>query len=98
MDSITIVVAALAIGAAAGLKPTAEKVVKDAYSGLKTLIQHKYGNVSLEALEKKPASELKQASVKEDLTDAGAEADSELLDQSNVLLDIVAGVAIEEQD
>ncbi len=89
MDPITIVVAALAGGAAAGLKPTAEKVVKDAYSGLKALIQRKYGNVNIEALEKKPGSELKRGSLEEDLTDAGAEADSELLDQAKILLDIV---------
>jgi hypothetical protein len=39
MDPITIIVTALALGAAAGLKPTAEQAVQDAYAGVKRLIQ-----------------------------------------------------------
>lgn len=87
MDPVTIIVCALAAGAAAGLKPTAEKAIKDAYEGLKSLIQREYGNVSVEALEAKPASEAKQASVAEDLADAGASEDPALLDQAKALLD-----------
>ena len=45
MDFINIIVSALASGAAAGLKPTAEKIVKEAYSGLKGMIKKKYNNV-----------------------------------------------------
>ena len=37
MDPVTIIVTALALGAAAGLKPVAEQAVKDAYAGIKTL-------------------------------------------------------------
>ena len=43
MDPITIIVTALALGAAAGLKPTAEQAVKVAYAGLKKLIQDHNG-------------------------------------------------------
>ena len=39
MDPISIIVTALATGAAAGLKPTAAKVIQDAYAGIKALIQ-----------------------------------------------------------
>ncbi|MER0171416.1 MAG: hypothetical protein DU489_12585 [Nitrosomonas sp.] len=89
MDPIMIIVTALAAGAAAGLKPTAEQAIKDAYVGLKTLIQHKYKILSVEALEQKPDSETKQASIVEDLTDAGAANDMELLDQAKSLIDVV---------
>jgi hypothetical protein len=34
MDPISIIVSALASGAAAGLKPTAEKAIKEAYASL----------------------------------------------------------------
>lgn len=89
MDPITIIVNALAAGAAAGLKTTAKQVIKDAYVGIKALIQHKYGALSVETLEQKPDSKIKQASVKEDLIDAGADKDKELLDHAKFLLDAV---------
>jgi hypothetical protein len=65
MDPITIIVTALAAGAAAGLKPTAEQAIKDAYAGIKVLMLRKYETLSLEALEQKPDSETKQASLAE---------------------------------
>lgn len=89
MDPITIIVTALAAGAAAGLKPTAEQTIKDAYAGVKTLIQRKYRTLSVEALERKPDSETKRASVKEDLIEVGAANDCELLDKAKSLLDTV---------
>ncbi len=89
MDPITIIVTALAAGAAAGLKPTAEQAIKDAYAGVKALIQRKYGTLSVEALEQKPDSKTKRASVAEDLTDVGAGNDNELLDQAKALLDAI---------
>ena len=42
MDPGTLIVTALALGAAAGLKATAEQAVKDTYSGLKRLIIDHY--------------------------------------------------------
>ena len=39
---ITTIAAAVALGAAAGLKDTASKAVIDAYAGLKKLIQDRY--------------------------------------------------------
>ena len=56
MDPITIILTALVVGAAAGLKPTAEKAVKDAYAGIKSLIKRKYGQVKVDILESDPAS------------------------------------------
>jgi hypothetical protein len=90
MDPISIIVFALASGAAAGLKPTAEKIITDAYAGLKGMIQRKYNNVDLRPVENKPESESKRESVAEDLADAGATGDQELLDLAKVLIDAVA--------
>jgi uncharacterized protein YbjQ (UPF0145 family) len=87
------IVMALAAGAAAGLKETASSAVKDAYAGVRRLIGERYGGVDLEPLEQKPASEAKQASVAEDLEEAGAGSDQELLDQVRKLV-----AAVEEHD
>ncbi len=89
MDPITIIVAALAAGAAAGLKSTTETAITDAYNSIKELIQRKYGAVDLTPLETKPESEVKQASVAEDLTAAGAVEDQELLHRAKALIDAV---------
>lgn len=89
MEPVSIIVAALVAGAAAAFKDTAAQAIKDAYAGFKALVQRKYGGVSVDALERKPDSEAKQLSVREDLTDAGAGADQELLDRAKALLDAV---------
>ena len=90
MEPVTLIVTALALGAAAGLKATAEQTVKDAYTGVKTLLG-KYAGVSgsLDALEKKPESKNKQASLAEDLQDAGVEKDLELLAQAQKLVEAI---------
>ena len=89
MDPITMIVTTLAAGALAGLKPTAEQAVKDAYASVKALIQRKYNQVDLTPLERKPESEAKRESVREDLADAGAGADRELLEQIKALIDAI---------
>jgi hypothetical protein len=87
MEPVTMIVTALAAGAAAGLKPAAEQVVADAYAGVKAFIRSKYPSLNLEPLEQKPGSEAKQASTAEDLADAGAGDDEELLVRAKALLD-----------
>lgn len=46
MDQISIILAALASGAAAGLKDSASLALKDSYNGLKALIQRKFAGKS----------------------------------------------------
>lgn len=91
MDPISLIVTALVAGAAAGLKPTAEQAVKDAYAGLKALIQHNYTAVvpSVEQLENNPESKARRAVVEEDLSKTGADGDAKLLMQANAMLDAV---------
>jgi hypothetical protein len=93
LDPVSLIVTALAAGAAAGLKPMAAQAVQDAYAGIKRLIQRKYAHVDLAALEQKPESDAKRESVREDLDDAGAGADEELLAQAHEL-----AVLVQEHD
>lgn len=93
MDPVTLIVTALALGAAAGLEDTAAQVIKDSYSGIKSLIQQKYGDVGLDALERKPESQAKRDSVAEDLTEVGAGKDEELLLQAQALTQLVVQYA-----
>ena len=95
MDPMTTIVTALAIGAAAGLKPTAEKAIKDAYSGIKALIRRKYSRVSVDMLENDPASEDRKKIVKEDLKKTNADSDLELLSLTKELLDALQRYAPE---
>ena len=87
MDPVSMVVTALALGAAAGVKGTAEQVIKDAYTGLKALIQGRYKEVQLTALEQQPGSKAKRDSVAEELIKAGAAGDHELLAKAKALID-----------
>lgn len=95
MDPITLIVTALATGAVAGLKPTAEKVVKDAYEGLKTIIKDKYerSKEAVSVLENDPASKAGKAVVQESLEKDGAGRDEALLRQAQAVLK-----AIEERE
>lgn len=106
MDPISLIVSALAAGAAAGLKPMAEKVVKDAYEGIKAVIQGKYGHVNVDLLQSDPTSKARQEVMKEDLAKTDAGKDEELLRKAKEVLDRVqrhapdaaaaVGVSLEE--
>jgi hypothetical protein len=95
MDPVSMIVMALVTGAAAALKPTAEAVIKDAYAGIKRLIQDKYKAVSVDLIESDPASKSRQAVVQEDLEKAGAGQDVEVLQLATALLDAVQSKAPE---
>jgi hypothetical protein len=43
MDPVTLILTALAAGAALGVKDTASSAVKDAYNGLKALVKRRFG-------------------------------------------------------
>jgi hypothetical protein len=90
MDPITVIVAALAAGAAAGLTATAEQAVKDAYAGVKQWLQDRYADINLAALERDPKSANRQGVLAEDLAAAGAGEDAELQAQAKALLALLA--------
>ena len=84
MDPITLAI----VGALASLSQTA---IKDAYQGIKALIQKKYGSDSKAAkavndLEANPKSEGRKAVLNEELVSAGAGKDVELAAQAQNLL------------
>lgn len=91
MEPITVIVGALVAGAAAALKPTAEQAVKDAYAGFKRLVLDRYGDQgdvggAVAQLEKKPDSEGRKATLREELTGTAAGQDQELVDRAVALL------------
>jgi hypothetical protein len=91
MDPISLIVTALAVGAAAGVRATAPAVVKDAYAGLKRVIQDKYAAIqpNVEQLEQSPESKGRRAVVEEELAKTGAASDKELLQKAQALLELV---------
>src|SRR5262245_17838491 len=95
MEPISFVGTAIALGAAAGLKPTVEQAVKDAYAGLKALIVRRYQKVDIGQLEANPNSKPRREVVEEDLAKAGAEKDVELLGKAKELVEIIGKQAPE---
>ena len=93
MDPITLIVAALAAGAASGGGAVAAQAIQDAYNGLKGLIARKFadkGGVqsAVASLESKPESPARQAVLAEELETAGAAPDRELVALAQQLLDL----------
>ena len=91
MDPVTLIVAALVIGAAAGLQDTATAAVKDAYSGLKSLIRSRFGHhdqaieEQLAAVDQKPGTD--PAPLAEKLRSVRAGDDAELVQAAQALLE-----------
>jgi len=90
MDPVSVVAAAVGAGAATGLKDAAATSIKDAYSALKRLLAERYATIDVEPLERRPDSEPKRASLAEDLRDAGADSDDEILEAARRVLDEVS--------
>lgn len=65
MDPVTLIVAALALGASDGVRGTAKQAIGDAYSAIKGLVIKRYASVSadVEGLEQEPEEELRRALV-----------------------------------
>jgi hypothetical protein len=89
MDPLTSIVTALAVGAAAVLKPTMEQAVKDSYATLKALIQRKYARVNLDQVEVNPGSKNRRGVAEEELAHAGADQDGEVLQHAQALLEAI---------
>lgn len=95
MEPITMVAAAVAIGASEGARETTKRGITDAYAALRNWITKKYGSVAAEVagLEQEPDEELRRTLLAKKLTAAGAADDSELHQLAQVLL-----AAVEERD
>jgi hypothetical protein len=96
MEPVTVIISALALGAATGVKSVAEKAVKDGYEGLKSLIKNKYPNINIDRLERKPDSDTQRKAVEEDLVDAGGDNDLEVLQKAKTLIEAIESLPKEE--
>ncbi len=90
MEPISLVLGALAAGAAAAAQDTASQAVKDAYAGLKTLIQRRFakkeapeGEMALSKYEAKPA--VWEAPLKDALVEAETDQAPEILKAAEAL-------------
>ena len=89
MDIIQVIVSTLAAGAIAGLRPVAEKAVKDSYLAIKQFVIDKY-NERLDDLEKEPTSTSTTTSLGARLRQKGASDDTELVDKIQNLFNLLA--------
>jgi hypothetical protein len=91
MDPISLIVTALAAGAAAALKPTAERAVKDAYEALRTVIRDRYQRVAttVDTLEAQPDSKSRRDVVSEELAGSDAIADEAVIERAQEVLKVV---------
>jgi hypothetical protein len=75
------IVDALAAGASECVKPDSVQPIKDAYAAFKALIVRKYSAAAtpVQAVEERPASESRRRVLDEELVDAGADRDPDVL-------------------
>ncbi|MFI7531454.1 hypothetical protein [Nocardia salmonicida] len=95
MDPVTLIAAAVAAGAAAGVGDTGAQLVKDAYSGLKGLISHRYDVVAAEivGVESEPEEPLRRQLLAKKLSNAGAGEDDQVQAAAREVLRRVAEYA-----
>jgi hypothetical protein len=92
MDPITLIVTALAAGAALGVQDTMSAVVKDAYAGLKALVRKRLGGghgADLVLTKHEQAPETWQAPLMAELAETGADGDRDLIAAAQALLDLI---------
>ncbi len=92
MDPVSMIVAALAAGATEATKDTVSQVVKDAYAGLKALIQSRFANkpqaeLALVEFEKDPDTWEKP--LQKSLVAAGVDADETIIEHAQRVLQLV---------
>jgi hypothetical protein len=91
MEPVTMIAAAVAIGASEGVRETAKKTITDAYAALRNWLGSKYGSMAAEisGLEQEPGEELRRALLAKKLAAAGANDDPELRKLAQTLLNVV---------
>ena len=92
MDPITLIVTALAAGAASALQDGAASAVKDAYGRVKALVKKRLAgrpDGELVLARHEAAPQTWQAPLAAELSTAGAEGDRDLLDAAQALMSLV---------
>jgi hypothetical protein len=87
----TVILAAIAAGATAGLTDTAKQAIADSYAGMKALLKRKFGGESkmleaVEKLERDPESAGWKETVGKEAAKAGANQDRELIAAAEAVL------------
>lgn len=91
MEPVTLIAAAVAIGASEGARETTKQAIGDAYAALKNWIASRYGSVTseVEGLEQEPDEGLRRALLEKKLAQAGAGDDPQLYALAQALLSAV---------
>lgn len=89
MDPITLILSALAAGAAAAAKDTASEAIKDTYQGLKVLVQRHFSGkpraeMVLDEYEKEPG--VWKEPIKKALTETGIDKDEAIVKAAQALM------------
>jgi hypothetical protein len=89
MDPVSVIIAALTVGASSALKDTAASAIKDAYAGLKALIKRRLGDRPLaqDVIDKHEESpDVWEKPLEDELNKAGVADDVEIVKAAQVLL------------
>ena len=95
MDPVsTVIITAIVAGIASGSKDVAKKAVDDGYNGLKGILRRKFSADSqimraVEQAEKNPDSDARKAVLKEEVTAANVDQDSEVLSAAKSLIEMM---------
>lgn len=95
MDAQTLLIRALAAGAAAMFRPNLvdvpdfQKEIEPAYLNLKEMIQERYAQVNVDLLDVGPASAERQQRLGQQLQAAGVTEDRAILRQAQAVLDTI---------
>jgi hypothetical protein len=97
VDPVTLIVTALVAGAAAGAKDTATAAIKEAYATFKSMIKKRLsGDFAAEVVEKHEKSpEAYASALKEEITAAGLDKDSDVLAAAQALVDGAEAAGVE---
>ena len=97
MDPITLILTALAAGAALGLQDTASVAVKDGYTALKTLVKRRFGgraDAELVLAKHEQDPDIWQAPLRAELAEAGADSDPDLVEAAQALMRLIDQVGV----
>jgi hypothetical protein len=91
MDPVT---TAIIAAIAAGITKVGEQAISDSYDALKKLLKEKFGKKSqvvkaVKQLEEKPVSDGRKTMLQEEIVDAKADKDKEILKAAQELLDLL---------
>lgn len=92
MEPVTLIVAALAAGAGAGVTDTAAQVVKDTYAGFKALVLRRVKDIpaaEIAVIEHEKDPDTWSAPLAKTLTSTGADRDAELVAAAQRLMELL---------